>query len=27
MTTEKLRQMLIDSIQYLYDNPNEKAQK
>ena len=27
MTTPKLRQMLIDAINYLYANPNEKGQK
>lgn len=27
MTSDKLIQLLIDSIQYLYDHPNEKAQK
>ncbi len=26
-TTEKLRAMLVDSINYLYENPNEKGQK
>ena len=27
MTTPKLQEILIDSIKYLYENPNEKGQE